>query len=141
MTTAAIIAAFVVILFISNILLSKRRGREEGPQARYYTPDALKNAHMANSRRIQAEADYLFYCNRINDLNTMLTEAETAEEEARRKLEKITSLNQSGAVISDKATEKARRELYQQQRRRLSLENQLHAATRSKNKAHSILTE
>lgn len=138
MAIVLIIAAAVVLLFL---VFCKRRNREAERETGYYTREALKSAYNANTRREAAEADYTFYCNRVNDLQVMLLEAMTEEEEARRKLEKIATLNQAGAVISDKATEKARREVYQAQRRRLSLENQLHAAERGKLKAHTILTE
>lgn len=138
MTIVLIIAAAVVLLFL---FFCKRRNREAETETRYYTREALQSAHNANTRREAAEADYQFYCNRINDLNIMLAEAIAAEGSARDKLSKIETLNQSGAVISDKASEKARRELYQLQRRRLSLENQLHAAERGKLKAYSTLTE
>ena len=136
--TIVLIIAVVVLLFL---FFCKRRNREEDRETRYYTREALKSAINANTRREAAEADYQFYCNRINDLNIMLAEAIAAEGSARDKLLKIETLNQTGAVISDKASEKARRELYQQQRRRLSLENQLHAAERGKLKAYSTLTE
>lgn len=132
------IVAAVVLLFL---FFCKRRNREEDRGTRYYTREALRGAINANTRREAAEADYQFYCNRINDLQLMLSEAIAAEGSAREKLRKIETLNQAGAVVSDKATEKARRELYQVQRRRLSLENQLHAAERGKLKAKTILTE
>lgn len=138
MTIVLIIAAAVVLLFL---FFCKRRNREAERETGYYTRDALKSAYNANTRREAAEADYNFYCNRINDLQLMLSEAIAAEGSAREKLEKIATLNQAGAVVSDKAAEKARRELYQVQRRRLSLENQLHAAERGKLKAYSTLTE
>ena len=123
------------------LVFCKRRNREEDRETGYYTREALKSAYNANTRREAAEADYNFYCNRVNDLQFMLSEAIAAEGSAREKLEKIETLNKTGAVISDKASEKARRELYQVQRRRLSLENQLHTAERGKLKAKTILTE
>lgn len=138
MTIGLFIAAAVVLLFL---VFCKRRNREEDRETGYYTGEALKSVYNANTRREAAEADYNFYCTRINDLQLMLSEAIAAEGSAREKLEKIATLNQAGAVVSDKATEKARRELYQVQRRRLSLENQLHAAERGKLKAKTILTE
>ena len=138
MIVVFIAAAVIVLLFL---FFCKRRNREANRETGYYTGEALKSVYNANTRREAAEADYNFYCTRINDLRLMLSEAIAAEGSAREKLRKIETLNQAGAVISDKASEKARRELYQLQRRRLSLENQLHAAERGKLKAKTILTE
>ena len=137
MIQAAILTAIIAAL----IFFCKRHRRKKEQETRYYTPEALQSAIKQNERRKQAESDFHFYCNRVNDLEIMLWEATTAEQTARAKLEHIDSMNQSGAVISDKATDKARRDLYQQQRRRLSLENQLHAAERAKAKAFNTLTE
>ena len=137
MTAAVIIAACVIALIIAI----KRRKRGRAEEECYYSPEALKNAYIANERRKQAEEDYLFFDNRVKDLNIMLSEAMTAEETARRKLEEVNQLNQNGAVINDKNAERARRDLYQQQRRRMTIENQLHAATRGRLKAYRTLTE
>lgn len=137
MTAAVIIAVLVVAVF----LYCKRRGRAEAPPGGYYDREALRGVIDQNKRREAAELDYKFYAGRVSDLEIMLAEAEAAEAEARRALEHIEQLNRGGAVVNDKNTERARRALYQQQRRRLSLENQLHAARRGKAKAESILTE
>ena len=137
MTAAIVISVLIIAVF----LYCKRRGRAEAPPGVHYDREALQSAIEQNKRREAAELDYKFFSGRVSDLEIMLVEAEAAEAEARRALDHIEQLNRGGAVVNDKNAERARRALYQQQRRRLSLENQLHAARRGKAKAENTLTE
>lgn len=118
-------------IFIASIVLflCGWHGEYVKDRARRETP---KNTAITPSRQL-VNPDHEFYLSRLDTLYRMLSEAVIMEGRAYDVLDNIReAARQAGAdVFSIKTEEKAQRTLYQAQRRRIGIENQIRATRKA----------
>ena len=131
MTATAIIINLLLLYFMLLSLRKPRtRGREAATVPEEYKPPAPEAAQYRALYTPPIETDIQFFRERVRTLETMRNKAIAEENAAAAALASDENMNHYGAVIPEKILKRKRQDLYTAQRKRLTIETQLHKARR-----------
>lgn len=134
-----VIFIFSVMLFLLWLIREGRRKKQGHNKSPCLCSDlkegAIENIQQRQEKQARSKREYDFYINRIKELNEIKQRATATEEQARKNYNHLLSLNQYGSIINDRQITRAENVLFQAQRKRMTVDNQILIAERGKNKA------